>query len=194
MMDGQDLRNYSLHSLREQISLVLQDSLLLSGTIRDNIAFGQTDATDEEISAAARTANADEFIRRLPDGYDTLVGERGTTLSGGQKQRIAIARAVLRNAPILILDEPTSGLDAAAEHTVISALERAAAGRTTLVIAHRFSTVRLADRIVVLDGARLVEEGTHAELLARNGRYAHLYQLQVSPHKPSVFTPENPVI
>jgi ABC-type sulfate/molybdate transport systems ATPase subunit len=116
MIDGGDIRNYSLRSLREQISLGLQDSLLLSGTIRDNITFGQTDATDEEISAAARTANADEFIRRLPEGYDTRVGERGTTLSGGQKQRIAIARAVLRNAPILILDEPTSGLDAAAEH------------------------------------------------------------------------------
>lgn len=123
--------------VREQISLVLQDSLLSSGTIRDNIAFGQTDATDEKISAAARTANADEFIRRLADGYDTRVGERGTTLSGGQK-RIVIARAVLGNAPpILIVNEPTSGLDAAAGHTVIGALERAGAGCTTLVIAHR---------------------------------------------------------
>ena len=193
MIDGQDIRNYFLRSLREQISLVLQDSLLLSGTIRDNITFGQTDATDEEISAAARTANADEFICRLPESYDTRVGERGTTLSGGQKQRIAIARAVLRNAPILILDEPTSGLDAHAEHTVMNALERAAAGRTTLIIAHRLSTVRLADRIVVLDGAGIAEAGTHAELLARNGRYAHLYQLQVSPHQPAVFTPENPL-
>jgi ATP-binding cassette, subfamily B, bacterial len=181
LIDGEDIRNYSLHSLREQIGLVLQDSLLLSGTIRDNIAFGRTDATDEEICAAAATANADEFIRRLPEGYETRVGERGTTLSGGQKQRIAIARAVLRNASILILDEPTSGLDAAAERTVINALERAAQGRTTLIIAHRLSTVRLADRIIVLDGGRIVEEGTHAELLARKGRYAHLYQLQVSP-------------
>ena len=183
VIDGEDIRNYSLHSLREQISLVLQDSLLLSGTIRDNIAFGRTDATDEEIRAAARTANAEEFICRLPEGYDTRVGERGTTLSGGQKQRIAIARAVLRNAPILILDEPTSGLDAIAERTVMNALERAAAGRTTLIIAHRLSTVRLADRIIVIDGGRIVEEGPHEELLARNGRYAHLYRLQVSPRE-----------
>ena len=186
LIDGGDIRNYSLHSLREQISLVLQDSLLLSGTIRDNIAFGRTNATDEEICAAARTANAEEFIRRLPNGYGTRVGERGTTLSGGQKQRIAIARAVLRNAPILILDEPTSGLDAAAERTVMDALERAAAGRTTLIIAHRLSTVRLADRIIILDGANIVEEGTHAELLARNGRYAYLYRLQVTPREAAV--------
>ncbi len=183
VIDGEDIRNYSLQSLREQIGLVLQDSLLLSGTMRDNIAFGRMEATDEEMRAAARTANADEFIHRLPDGYDTRVGERGTTVSGGQKQRIAIARAVLRNAPILILDEPTSGLDAVAERTVIDALERAAAGRTTIIIAHRFSTVRLADRIVVLEDARIVEEGTHGELLARNGRYAHLYRLQVSPRE-----------
>jgi len=188
LIDGVDIRNYSLHSLREQISMVLQDSLLLSGTIRDNIAFGRTDATDDEICAAAVTANADEFIRRLPEGYETPVGERGTTLSGGQKQRIAIARAVLRDAPILILDEPTSGLDAVAERTVINALERAAAGRTTLVIAHRLSTVRLADRIIVIDGGQIVEEGTHEELLAQKGRYAYLHQLQVSGQGPTVFT------
>jgi len=188
LIDGVDIRNYSLHSLREQISLVLQDSLLLSGTIRDNIAFGRTDATDDEICAAAVTANADEFIRRLPEGYETPVGERGATLSGGQKQRVAIARAVLRDAPILILDEPTSGLDAVAERTVINALERAAAGRTTLVIAHRLSTVRLADRIIVIDGGQIVEEGTHEELLARKGRYAYLHQLQVSGQGPTVFT------
>src|SRR5256884_8102804 len=124
LVDGKDIWNFSLQSFREQISLVLQDSLLLSGTIRDNIAFGRTDATDEEIRAAAAIANADEFIHRLPEGYETPVAEGGTTLSGGQKQRIAIARAVLRDAPILILDEPTSGLDAAAERTVIDALER----------------------------------------------------------------------
>jgi len=188
LVDGEDIRNYSLHSFREQISLVLQDSLLLSGTIRDNISFGRTGATDEEIRAAAATANADEFIRRFPEGYETRVAEGGTTLSGGQKQRIAIARAILRDTRILILDEPTSGLDAAAERTVINALGCAAAGRTTLVIAHRLSTVRLAHHIVVVDRGSIVEQGTHEELLARNGRYAHLHKLQVSPHQPGVFT------
>ena len=188
LVDGEDIRNCTLRSVREQISLVLQDSLLLSGTIRDNITFGRTGATDEEILAAAITANADEFIRRLPKGYESPIAEGGTTLSGGQKQRIAIARALLRDVPILILDEPTSGLDAAAERTVVSALERAAAGRTTLVIAHRLSTVRLADHIVVVDRGRIVEQGTHGELLARKGRYAHLHQLQTSPHQPAVLT------
>jgi len=182
-IDGENIRNCTLQSLREQISLVLQDQMLFSGTIRENIAFGRLGASDEEIAAAAVTANADEFIQRLPEGYETLVAERGTTLSGGQKQRIAIARAILRDAPILILDEPTTGLDAVAEQTVMDALKRAAAGRTTLIIAHRLTTVRLADRIVVLDRGRIVEEGTHRELLARGGRYARLYRLQVSTHK-----------
>jgi len=184
-LNGEDIRNYSLQSLREQISLVLQDTLLFSGSIRDNIGFGRPNATQEEILAAAAAANADEFIQRLPDGYDSQVAERGATLSGGQKQRIAIARAILRDAPILILDEPTSGLDALAEAMVLDALERASAGRTTLMIAHRLSTVRFANRILVFDRGRIVEQGTHDELLARNGRYARLYHLQTATRRES---------
>jgi subfamily B ATP-binding cassette protein MsbA len=190
-IDGEDIRNYSVQSLRAQISLVLQDSLLFSGTIRENIAFGRPDASDKEIVAASVVANAAEFIDRLPEGYETLVAEGGATLSGGQKQRIAIARAVLRASPILILDEPTSGLDAASERTVIDALERAARGRTTLLIAHRLTTVRLADRIIVLEKGRIVEEGPHQELLARKGNYAHLYSLQLMIEKQAVLTLQN---
>src|SRR5258706_6912869 len=188
---GRDIRNFQVQSLREQMSLVLQDSLLFSGTVRENIAFGRPDATDEEVVAAAVQANADEFIQHLPQGYDTSIAERGATLSGGQKQRIAIARAVLRNAPILILDEPTSGLDAASERLVIEALERAADKRTTLVIAHRLASIRFADRIVVMERGRIVEEGTHRVLLARNGKYAHLYSLQVGVFPSTEIAPTN---
>ncbi len=190
-IDAEDIRNYSVQSLRAQISLVLQDSLLFSGTIRENIAFGRPDASDKEIVAAAVVANVAEFIDVLPDGYETLVAEGGTTLSGGQKQRIAIARAILRGSPILILDEPTSGLDAASERTVIDALERAARGRTTLLIAHRLTTVRLADRIIVLDKGRIVEEGPHQELLSLRGKYAHLYSLQLAIQKEAILTLAN---
>ncbi len=177
LMDGHDIRTFSVQSLRDQVSMVLQDALLFSGTIRDNIAFGKPDATMEEISAASHTANAHEFIDGLPLGYETLVSERGTTLSGGQKQRIAIARAILRDAPILILDEPTSGLDAASERLVVDALERAVKGRTTITIAHRLTTLRFADRIIVLDGGRILEEGTHLGLMRRRGRYASFFDL-----------------
>jgi ATP-binding cassette subfamily B protein len=178
LVDGTDLRELTVQSLRDQTSLVLQDALLFSGTIGENIAFGRPGATPHQIVAAARTANADEFIDRLPLGYGTIVSERGTTLSGGQKQRIAIARAVLRDAPILILDEPTSGLDAESERLVVEALERASAGRTTITIAHRLTTLRFASRIIVLEGGRIVENGTHFELLRRPGRYAALFHLQ----------------
>ena len=176
-IDGEDIRNYQVQSLRDQISLVLQDALLFSGTVRDNIAFGRPDATDEEIVQAAVTANADDFIRRLPEGYDSVIAERGNSLSGGQKQRIAIARAILRDAPILVLDEPTSGLDPVSERMVIEALKRAATGRTTITIAHRLTTVRSADRIVVIEDGQVTEQGTHARLLERRGPYAHLSAL-----------------
>ena len=176
-IDGRDVREFTIDSLREQISLVLQDSLLFSGTVRENIAFGKPDATDAEIRAAAVAANADEFIRRMPDGYLSMVSERGTTLSGGQKQRIAIARSILRDSPILILDEPTSGLDAGSERTVMEAIWRVAQRRTTIIIAHRLATVRFADRIVVLEGGRIVEEGSHTVLLEQSGAYAQMNRI-----------------
>jgi subfamily B ATP-binding cassette protein MsbA len=176
--DGVDLRDLQLDTLRAQMSLVLQEALLLSGTVADNIAFGRPGAARAEIEAAARAAGADAFIRALPDGYDSLVGERGVTLSGGQRQRIALARAVLRDAPIVILDEPTSGLDVATERDLLAALETVIAGKTTFLIAHRLTTVELATRVLVLENGRIVEDGDPRELLRRGGSFARLHQPQ----------------
>jgi ABC-type multidrug transport system fused ATPase/permease subunit len=178
LVDGIDVRDYRLQALRDQIGYVLQETVLFRGTIRDNIAYGRAGATEEEIIAAAKLANADEFISRMPDGYKTLVGDRGDTLSGGQRQRIGIARAIIRNNPILILDEPTAALDAESERLVIEALERLMKGRTVLTIAHRLSTIRDADKIIVLKNGVVAEQGTHDELLALGGTYAELYSVQ----------------
>jgi subfamily B ATP-binding cassette protein MsbA len=175
---GRDVRDVTLASLRSQIGLVSQETALFDDTIRANIAYGKTDATKEEIEAAAVAAFADTFINGLPQGYDTLVGEHGVKLSGGQRQRIAIARAMLRNAPILLLDEATSALDNESERAVQAALKRLQQGRTTVVVAHRLSTIVDADQIIVLEHGAVVEQGTHMELLARRGVYARLYGLQ----------------
>jgi ABC-type multidrug transport system fused ATPase/permease subunit len=177
-IDGNDIRGLRLHGLRSQIGFVQQETVLFRGTVHDNIAFGRPGATREEVVAAAKQANADEFITRMPLGYDSLVSERGTTLSGGQRQRIGIARALIRDNPILILDEPTAALDAESEHLVVEALDRLAEGRTVLIIAHRLSTIRDAHKIVVIKQGVVVEQGTHQELLALNGVYAELHNLQ----------------
>jgi ATP-binding cassette subfamily B protein/subfamily B ATP-binding cassette protein MsbA len=178
-VDGHDLRGLRVRSLREQVAIVLQEPFLLPLTVAENLAFGRPDAPCEEIVAAAQAASADDFIRRLPGGYDTVIGEHGATLSGGEKQRLAIARALVKDAPILILDEPTAALDARTEALLLGALERLMAGRTTFVIAHRLSTIRNADRIVVLDRGEIVEEGRHEDLLERGGLYAGLYRRQM---------------
>jgi ATP-binding cassette subfamily B protein len=178
-LDGRDLRHWTLQSLRRQISIVLQDVFLFHGTARENILFGHPGASEEQMIAAAKVANAHEFVAQLPNGYDTVLGERGVKLSGGQRQRIAIARAVLKDAPILILDEATSSVDTETELLIQQALQRLMQGRTTLVIAHRLSTIRSADQIVVLDGSCIVEQGTHQELMARHGLYWRLNEVQV---------------
>ncbi len=177
-IDGTDIRRFKIKSLRQQISFVLQESLLFRASVWQNIAYGKPEAERDEIIRAAKLAYADEFIDQMPDGYDTMIGERGVTLSGGQRQRIAIARAIIRDAPILILDEPSSGLDAAAEKVVFDALENLMAGRTSIVIAHRLATVRRANAIFVIDEGRVAEQGSHAELLETGGLYSQLYDLQ----------------
>jgi subfamily B ATP-binding cassette protein MsbA len=178
LWDGADIRDVTISSLRKQIALVTQETVLFNDTVRHNIAYGKPEATGAEIEEAARIAFAHEFIRELPNGYDTIVGERGIFLSGGQRQRLAIARAVLVNAPVLILDEATSALDAESERLVQRAIGNLVRDRTTIVIAHRLSTVRRADVIVVMEAGRIIEMGTHAELLAQGGQYRKLYELQ----------------
>jgi ATP-binding cassette, subfamily B, bacterial len=184
-LDGKELREVTLESLRQQISIVLQDVFLFHGSVRDNILFGRPNATEDEMIAAAKVANAHDFIAGLSDGYDTMIGERGVKLSGGQKQRISIARAVLKNAPILILDEATSSVDTETEMLIQEALERLMVGRTTIIIAHRLSTIRNAHKIVVLEGRQIAEMGTHEELLSHDGLYKRLYSVQQRMNPPT---------
>jgi len=187
-IDGQNIANVELESLRRQIALIPQDPVLFHRTLRENIAYGNPDASEEEIVSAARLAHCDEFIRNLPDGYRAKVGERGTKLSGGEKQRIAIARAILADAPILILDEATSSLDSVTEKYIQDSLEKLMQGRTTIAIAHRLSTLLRMDRILVFEKGKIVEEGPHEALLERNGLYAQMWKMQAGG-----FLPDFPV-
>ena len=176
LIDERDIRNVKIKSLRKQIAIVSQDPFLFSGSIRENLAFGKIGAKEEEIHWAAKMANADEFISRFPDGYETRIGERGLTLSGGQRQRISIARAILKSAPVLILDEATSSCDLESERLIQEALSHLIKGKTTIIIAHRFSTIKQADTIFVLDKGRIIETGDHQELVRKDGLYRHLYE------------------
>jgi subfamily B ATP-binding cassette protein MsbA len=185
-IDEMDIRDVNLASLRSQIGIVTQHTFLFDDTVRNNIAYGHPERKMEDVIAAAKAAHADEFITSMPNGYESMVGEMGMQLSGGQRQRIAIARALLKNAPILILDEATSALDADSERSVQEALENLMTKRTTLIIAHRLSTIRNADRIVVLVDGTVAEEGTHEELLARKSEYSRLYSLQMLEEEASV--------
>jgi subfamily B ATP-binding cassette protein MsbA len=178
LIDGCDIRKVTVKSLRNQIALVTQQTILFNDTVRNNIAYGSLNCSDQEIMEAAQAANAHDFIQKLPEGYETIIGEQGVKLSGGERQRLSIARALLKNAPILILDEATSSLDSDSETEVQNALERLMKGRTVFVIAHRLSTIRNAHRIVVLSDGQIVEQGTHDELMALHGEYRRLYDLQ----------------
>ena len=177
-IDGEDIRKVTLNSLREQVGIVPQETVLFNGSVYDNILYGRLDATREEVEAAAKAANAHDFIMQLPDGYETMLGDRGMNISGGQRQRISIARAILKNPQILILDEATSALDTESERVVQEALDRLMVGRTSFVIAHRLSTIKNADKIMVLEKGQLIEQGNHDELMAMDGLYAHLYKIQ----------------
>jgi subfamily B ATP-binding cassette protein MsbA len=184
LIDGRDVRDTTLSSLRSQIGVVTQETVLFNDTLRNNIAYGQPSISQKQVEAAARAALAHDFIMELPAGYNTMIGERGVRLSGGERQRIAIARALLKNAPILILDEATSALDSASEALVQSALQNLMTGRTVFVIAHRLSTVRRADRIVVLEGGTVADIGPHEELMQKLGTYRRLYDLQFADSEP----------
>jgi ABC-type multidrug transport system fused ATPase/permease subunit len=184
-IDGRDLRRYRVQSVRDQMAVVLQEPILFGGTIRENIEFGKLGATSDEVEQAARLANAHDFIEKFPDGYDSKVAEMGANLSGGQRQRITIARAFIRDAPILLLDEPTFGLDASAEAEVTEALERLMRGRTTIVVAHRLASLGNADRILVMKRGRIRECGTHDELVEADDWYSRNWKMQVEKNRPA---------
>ncbi|MFT7139377.1 MAG: ATP-binding cassette subfamily B protein [Sulfitobacter sp.] len=182
LLDGVDITETDPQAIRSRVGIVPQDTTIFGASAADNIRFGRPDATDEEVNAAAKAASAHEFIERLPEGYDTYLGEKGTRLSGGQKQRIAIARAILKDPPVLLLDEATSALDAESERLVQEALDKLQEGRTTIVIAHRLSTVQKADRIVVLDEGKILDVGRHQELMVRDPMYKRMVELQFGHH------------